>query len=623
MPPHYPIEPLREQDHDSLGSIFVRFLKFGALAWGGPVAQIEMIKRECVDELGWVGEESFRKTLAVYQVLPGPEAHELCVYFGRLRGGKAGGFLAGLGFMLPGFLLMLALTVLYVEAGISESLDEVFYGLKAAVGALVARALVRLGRAFLTDLPLVLLAVGGFVLTLTGSLSFVLVLAAAGIAYELWTNAERWRGRAGSFSPAPLALAVVAGAITLSLTAEIFVEGLKAGLLTFGGAYTVIPFLQESSVDAHRWLSDEQFVDGLAMSGVLPAPLIIFSTFVGYLAGGLGGGLMMTLGIFLPAFILPIFLHRQLVALADNPRVRPLLLGVAAGVIGLIAAVVVEIVKTSVVDVPTALLAIGAFAALHRFHSKLTVIPIRSEEGRPIRSCFVAREGCKLVALDYNQVELRVLAHVAEEEALREIFASGEDVHTATAAEVLDLEPGDVGPAERSKAKMVNYGIVYGLSAFGLSDRLGIDTGEAAEYINRYFNRFPAVRAFIDATIELAREQGFVTTLLGRRRNIGELRARNPQTRSLGERLAVNTVVQGTAADIIKIAMVGAHAAVAEAGLESRLVLQIHDELLFEVPEGEVDAVTKLATDQMVGAFDLDPPLAVDVGIGDNWLEAK
>ncbi len=352
----------------------MRFLKFGALAWGGPAAQIAMIKRECVDEQGWVSEETFRKTLAVYQVLPGPEAHELCVYFGRLRGGKLGGFLAGLGFMLPGFLLMLGLSVLYVEANLAAHLDELFYGFKAAVGALVARALVRLAGSFVTDVPLAVLAAAGFALTLFTSASFVLVLLGAGMAYELWTNAAAWRGRAHSLSPAAAALVVALGAITVSLTAEIFLEGLKAGLLTFGGAYTVIPFLRESAVETHHWLTSGQFVDGLAMGGILPAPLIIFSTFVGYLAGGLAGSLAMTLGIFLPAFVFPIFLHRYLVAIADNDRLRPFLLGVAAGVIGLIAAVTVEIVNTSVVDVYTAVLAIAAFGALMRFHGKLTVL---------------------------------------------------------------------------------------------------------------------------------------------------------------------------------------------------------------------------------------------------------
>ena len=359
---------------DRPGSIFVRFLKFGALAWGGPAAQIAMIKRECVDQEGWVDEETFRKTLAVYQVLPGPEAHELCVYFGRLRGGKLGGFLAGLGFMLPGFLLMLSLSILYVEAGISDSLDELFYGLAAAVGAIVARALVRLGTSFITDRVLAVIAVAAFALTLLADANFVLVLVGAGIAYELWTNAGRYTGRLRSVSPGGVAMLLLAGAASLSLTAEIFLEGLKAGLLTFGGAFTAIPFLQESAVEQQGWLTDSQFVDGLAMSGVLPAPLIIFSTFVGYVAGGLAGSLAMTLGIFLPAFLFPIFLHRWLVAIAENPRIRPFLLGVAAAVVGLIAAVTVDIVDTGVVDIPTALLALAAFAALMRFHAKLTVL---------------------------------------------------------------------------------------------------------------------------------------------------------------------------------------------------------------------------------------------------------
>ena len=354
-------------------ALFLRFLKFGALAWGGPAAQIDMIRRECVDEEGWVSEESFRKTLAVYQVLPGPEAHELCVYFGRVRGGRLGGFLAGLGFMLPGFLLMLGLSILYVEADLSDNLDELFYGLKAAVGAIIARALVRLGHTFVTDGALAVIALAAFVLTLTLSAGFVLVLLGAGLAYEAWTNARRWAGRASSISLAP-ALIVLAALATVSLTAEIFLEGLKAGLLTFGGAFTAIPLLEQTAVDGQGWLTQSQFVDGLAISGVLPAPLIIFSTFIGYLAGGLGGSLAMTLGIFLPAFVLPIFLHRQLVALAENPRVRPFLLGVAAAVIGLIAAVAVDIVETGVVDLPTALLAVGAFLALNRWHGKLTVL---------------------------------------------------------------------------------------------------------------------------------------------------------------------------------------------------------------------------------------------------------
>jgi chromate transporter len=375
--PLIPAEPA-----ESHAAIFIRFLKFGFLAWGGPAAQIAMIKRECVDEEMWVSELAFKKQLAVYQILPGPEAHELCVYFGRLRGGKLGGFLAGLGFMLPGFILMLGLSVLYVEANLAGHLEELFYGLTAAVGALVARALVRLSKAFISDVPLAFLAIVGFASTVFLDASFVLVLLGAGIAYELWQNGRRWTHSANSLSISPLAvLLVLTGALTVSLTAEIFFEGLKAGLLTFGGAFTVIPYLQESAVSGHHWLTDSQFVDGLAMSGVLPAPLIIFSTFVGYIAGGLGGALVITVSIFLPAFLFPIFLHRQLVAIAENDRLHPFLLGIAAGVIGLIAAVTVTILKTSVVDVWTGVIAMGAFAALNKWHSKLTVVYVMAVAG--------------------------------------------------------------------------------------------------------------------------------------------------------------------------------------------------------------------------------------------------
>ena len=334
-----------------------------------------MIKKECVDEERWVDPATFKKTLAVYQVLPGPEAHELCVYFGRVRGGKVGGFMAGLGFMLPGFLLMLGLSALYVHANLAGHLDDVLYGLKAAVAAIVARALVRLSQTFISDGPLALIAVAAFALTVFADAGFVLVLLGAGLIYELWTNARIWIGRTSSISlSAPAVLVFLSGAITLSLTADIFWVGLKAGLVTFGGAFTVIPYLHDVAVTGKGWLSEGQFVDGLALGGALPAPLIIIATFVGYVAGGLAGGLAMTLGIFIPAFVLPIFFHRQWVALAENARFHAFLLGVAAGVIGLIAAVTVDIVDTGIVDGWTAALAIVAFAALNRWHGKLTVL---------------------------------------------------------------------------------------------------------------------------------------------------------------------------------------------------------------------------------------------------------
>jgi DNA polymerase-1 len=265
----------------------------------------------------------------------------------------------------------------------------------------------------------------------------------------------------------------------------------------------------------------------------------------------------------------------------------------------------------------------AATGRLSSTNPNLQNIPIRSEVGRPVRGCFVADEGNLLLSCDYNQVELRVLAHVAGEDVLREIFKTGEDVHSATAAGIIGADPDAITPAERSKAKMVNYGIAYGLTDFGLADRLGISRMEAAEYIERYFERFPAVRTFIDETIEKATDDGFVTTLLGRRRRIPELRSSQRQRRSLGERLAVNTVIQGTAADIIKLAMVRCHRALSEPGLKTRLILQIHDELLFEGPEPEMEGAEEIAVREMRDAFELDPPLEVNAGSGPDWLSVK
>ena len=266
---------------------------------------------------------------------------------------------------------------------------------------------------------------------------------------------------------------------------------------------------------------------------------------------------------------------------------------------------------------------VAATGRLSSTNPNLQNIPIRTPLGREIRACFVAEPGCLLVSADYSQVELRVLAHIAGEDVLREIFRRGEDVHTATAREVLGATGDDVDPGTRSKAKMVNYGIVYGLTDFGLADRLQIPREEAAQFIEAYLDRFPAVREFIAGAIAQATEHGYVSTLFGRRRQIPEIRARNRQTRQLGERLAVNTVIQGTAADIIKLAMVRCHRALAEAGLETRLILQIHDELLFEGPSGEAERVRELVCEEMAAALETDPPLVVDAGAGPNWMKAK
>ncbi|HYZ76137.1 MAG TPA: DNA polymerase I [Gaiellaceae bacterium] len=266
---------------------------------------------------------------------------------------------------------------------------------------------------------------------------------------------------------------------------------------------------------------------------------------------------------------------------------------------------------------------VAATGRLSTSNPNLQAIPIRTELGREIRSAFVAESGCRLMSADYSQVELRILAHVSGEPKLREAFARGEDIHRATAAEVLGKDPATLTTAERAIAKMINFGIVYGISAFGLSENLEIPREEAQEYIDAYLARFPLVQDFIQRTIEQATRDGYVTTLLGRRRPVPEIRASNRQTRSLGERLAVNSIMQGSQADIIKVAMVAIHRRLRDEGRAGRLVLQVHDELLLEVPEAEVGPVRELVRSEMVGAFPLDPPLAVDVGVGDDWHDAK
>jgi DNA polymerase I len=271
----------------------------------------------------------------------------------------------------------------------------------------------------------------------------------------------------------------------------------------------------------------------------------------------------------------------------------------------------------------TFLQAVAQTGRLSSTNPNMQNVPIRTELGREIRGCFEAAPGGVLISADYSQIELRVLAHAADDSALKEIFRRGDDVHTATASQVFQVAPQDIDPGMRSKSKMINYGIVYGLSDYGLADRLNIPREEAKAFIDAYLSRFPQVAAFIEHTIDAAKEEGHVTTLWGRRRQIPELRARNYQVRTLGERLAVNTVIQGTAADIIKLAMVRCHATLAGEGLHTRLILTIHDELLFEGPPDETDAARVLIEREMCGVWDQEPAMAVDIGVGSNWLEAK
>jgi chromate transporter len=376
---------------EPFGRLFLRFLRFGALAWGGPVAQIAMLRHTFVDEEKWVSSEHFNRVLAVYQILPGPEAHELCVYFGMLSRGRIGGVLAGLGFMLPGFVLMFILSWLYVRFGLNTAgaLGFIFASVQAAVAALIVRAVHRIGSHVLEDVWLWVVAVIAFLAQIAG-VHFALTLGAGGLLYLI---AHRRRaagiGLAAMSGTAVVLWLLHTGLSLQNLTGvtnvvdrtvhaspgslQLFLSGLKAGLLTFGGAYTVIPFLQHDAVARGAWMSNSQFLDGLALSGLLPAPLIIFATFVGYVGGGPTGALLLTAGIFLPAFAFTLVAHDQLERLVHHPRARSFLKGVMAAVVGLIAGTTVALLAVSLVTVMSAAIFLLALAALFYWQNKLLV----------------------------------------------------------------------------------------------------------------------------------------------------------------------------------------------------------------------------------------------------------
>ena len=249
-------------------------------------------------------------------------------------------------------------------------------------------------------------------------------------------------------------------------------------------------------------------------------------------------------------------------------------------------------------------------------------IPIRTEEGKRIREAFIPAEGNVLLSADYSQVELRILAHLADEPALKESFARGEDIHRRTAGEIFGVFPEMVTADMRRQAKTINFGVLYGMSAFGLAKELGIGRRDAQVYIDNYFARYPRVKVFMDGKIEEAREKMYVTTLLGRRCAVPDILGKNPMIRAFAERNAINYPIQGSAADIIKMAMINLHGRLRREGLGARIVLQVHDELVLDVPEGEIDTVVPLVREEMEGAVRLDLPLAVDLGTGKNWREA-
>ncbi len=250
-------------------------------------------------------------------------------------------------------------------------------------------------------------------------------------------------------------------------------------------------------------------------------------------------------------------------------------------------------------------------------------IPVRTDEGRRFRRAFVPAPGCELLVADYDQIELRVIAHLAEDPGLVKAFAAGEDIHTATAARVFGVEPEAVRPDQRAKAKMVSYGLAYGMESYGLGQRLGIPTSEAQGILDAYFEAFPSVRAYMERTVSEARQRGYTETLMGRRRPIPELSSPNVRIRQAGERQAMNAGIQGLAADIFKVALVALDRRIEEAGVRSRLVLQVHDEVLLEVPPEERDAMAELVTATMAGACDLSVPLEVSLAFGPSWAEAK
>jgi len=376
-------------------AIFVRFLRFGLLAWGGPVAQIAMIKGELVEEQKWLSPARFNRLLAVYQVLPGPEAHELCVHLGMMKGGRLGGVLAGLGFMLPGLLLVLGLAWLYAQLDLQQPfLKALFLGVQLGVIALIVRAVHRIAKHALVDRWLWPVAAVSAAAAAIG-VSFWITLPLAGLAYAAlaarryvtavltvataavlgwWSTSEPML--VGSTALAGTAQLVASGSVS---ALALFFSGLKAGLLTFGGAYTAIPFVRGDAV-GRGWVSEPQFLDSLALSGIIPAPLIIFATFVGFIAGGLGGALAITAGIFLPAFAFALLFYDRLERVIEDERLHRFLEGVAAGVVGLIAVTALQLGWNVAQSIPSPIAGAVIFsvslAVLYAWESKLNVLAV-------------------------------------------------------------------------------------------------------------------------------------------------------------------------------------------------------------------------------------------------------
>jgi DNA polymerase-1 len=266
--------------------------------------------------------------------------------------------------------------------------------------------------------------------------------------------------------------------------------------------------------------------------------------------------------------------------------------------------------------------AVAATGRLSSSDPNLQNIPIRTEEGRRIRQAFIAPQGFRIVAADYSQIELRIMAHLSDDPSLLTAFKEGQDVHRATAAEVFEVSLDEVSGDQRRKAKAINFGLIYGMSAFGLAKQLHLGRHEAQEYIDRYFKRYPGVAQYMDRTRAIAKEQGFVETLFGRRLYLPEINARNKMRVQAAERTAINAPMQGSAADIIKRAMLSVDQWLEQGDANARMIMQVHDELVLEVANDEVDAVSNQVCRLMSGAAELAVPLLVEAGVGDNWDEA-
>lgn len=363
--------------HQSLAAIFLRFLRFGALAFGGPFAQIAMLRKELVDDEKWITPAHFNRAMAVYQALPGPEAHELCVYFGTLARGRLGGVLAGLGFMLPGLILVTACAWLYQRYGLQQPwVQAAFGGCQAAVAALIVRAVQRIGQHALTTRLMWVIAICAGLGQLLGVPFWWGLIAAALAAIAgrwAWAVGVGWLLLAAAWFFGTGAASALSGQPVVTYTAPdlggLFLAGLRGGMLTFGGAYTAIPFVQNEMVGSGV-LTPAQFLDGLAITTMLPTPLVMFTAFIGFLGGGLPGALAMAAGMFLPAFGFSLIGHDVFERLVHNPRLHAALDGITAAVVGIVAATAMLLLPVTLTSLPRVLIFAGALLLAFRLKSR-------------------------------------------------------------------------------------------------------------------------------------------------------------------------------------------------------------------------------------------------------------